>query len=62
MIVCYKCGKPIKRKVTSTIPSRLALQLGIDFPKSYHPTCFVKAGKEAAIESGKDGGAHEANT
>ena len=50
MIVCYHCGKQIKGKMVKHVPSNLHIQLGIDFIKSFHPSCYKKAGKEVGLE------------
>lgn len=48
MLTCYHCGKTIKGQYVQTSPSNLARNLGIDFPKAFHPACYQKAEKEAA--------------
>jgi len=53
MIVCFKCAKEIKGGMVTTSPSILEQQLGVDFPKSYHRECWVKAELEAADELGR---------
>jgi len=48
MTVCYECGKHIKGQAHFTNPSKMHVQLGIDFPKAFHPKCYVNAEKRAA--------------
>jgi hypothetical protein len=48
MFTCYQCGKLIRAKMVRTNPSILHCQLGLDFPKPYHPACYEKAEREAA--------------
>jgi len=48
MITCYRCAKQIKGAVVAYQPSILALQLRVDFAKSFHPACYAAAEKEAA--------------
>lgn len=50
MLTCYHCGKGIKGKVTRYVPPIIAIQLGADFCKSFHPDCYQKAEDEAAHE------------
>jgi hypothetical protein len=50
MIVCYRCGKPIKGKMVNQVPSILQIRLGLDFPKSFHPSCYQKTEAEAGKE------------
>ena len=45
---CYECGKAIKGKAVHIVPSNLAISLGKDFPRSYHPACYRKLGREAS--------------
>jgi len=46
-VSCYECGKAIKGKAVHVVPSNLSISLGTDFPRSYHPACYRKLGKEA---------------
>lgn len=50
MLTCYRCGKQIKGKVVHHVPSILAIRLGVDSQKAFHPVCYVQAEAEAAIE------------
>lgn len=52
MTACYQCGKEIKGNAISTFPSNFHINMG-DFPKSYHPSCYAKAQKEAEKELNK---------
>jgi hypothetical protein len=54
MYTCYGCSKQIKGKVTITSPPRLLVDLGIDFPKAFHPACYDKAEKQAAKELNRE--------
>ena len=42
MHTCYHCGKTIKGNLKHTYNS--------DFPRAYHPACYVLAGKAAALD------------
>ena len=48
MNTCYHCAKIIKGAIKHTIPSNIAISLGIDFPKAFHPACYIKAENDAA--------------
>jgi len=48
MNTCYRCAKTIKGAITHTIPPYISISLGIDFPKAFHPACYVKAENDAA--------------
>lgn len=50
MIVCFHCAKPIKGKMTVHQPARYLEALGVDFARSYHPSCYVRAEKQAEKE------------
>jgi hypothetical protein len=50
-IACFHCGKEIKGKRISTCPPLFLESLG-DFPKSFHPSCYVRAEQGAARELG----------
>jgi len=47
MLTCYECGKQIKGEVLHSDPPLYMIQLGIDFPKAFHPKCYKKAETEA---------------
>lgn len=47
-ITCYGCGRIIKGTVIKTNPPNISIRLGIDFPKSFHPTCYALSEVEAA--------------
>lgn len=46
-LTCHYCAKIIKGTVTHLFPSKLHIQLGIAFKKSYHPRCYEIAEKIA---------------
>ena len=46
-LACYACGKVITGKVVHIVPPNIAIQLGKDFPRSYHPACYRRAGGAA---------------
>jgi hypothetical protein len=50
MFACWKCGKVIKGKMVAVDPPNYVIQLGVDFPKKYHPKCYERQEKEAAEE------------
>jgi len=50
MLTCFKCAKIIKGRAVSTNPPRFLIQLGADFPKSFHPKCFVVYQREEDIK------------
>ena len=54
MTTCYTCAKLIKGKIVRTSPPIINVQLGIDFPKTYHPKCYEKAEREAAKQLGRE--------
>ena len=45
---CYACGKIIKKEAVRTIPPNYMIDLGLDFPKSWHRACYEK--NEAKLE------------
>ena len=50
MITCYRCAKTIKGTVTRHVPSLLAIQIGADFERAYHPACYERDEADAAEE------------
>ena len=51
-LVCYACEKAIRGTVLRTSPPRYLINLGLDFPRAYHPRCYARAEKLAAKELG----------
>lgn len=47
---CYRCGKAIKGQMIRTSPPVLLIELRIDFPKAFHPSCYANAEKEVGRE------------
>ena len=47
MITCFHCAKIIKGKAIFTNPPIYLIQLGVDFPKAFHPSCYAKAEQQA---------------
>jgi hypothetical protein len=58
---CWKCGKEIKGERIAYTPSLLAIRLGADFNKSYHPKCYEKEEEESEKELSKET-IHQNNT
>lgn len=56
-LACYQCGRVIKTgsQYVYVGSLRLLTDLGIDFPKSYHPRCYEIAERAAVRQL--DGGA-----
>lgn len=52
-LTCYRCAKVIKGQAVRHVPTILAVQLGADFEKAYHPGCYAKdeAEAEKAVKS-----------
>lgn len=58
MYTCYECGKSINGEVKHTGVINIARKTGwnpitkksmnLDFPKAWHPLCYVKANKAEA--------------
>ena len=46
---CYHCGKAISGDAVRTVPPNYMIDLGIDFPKSWHADCYAK--NEANLEA-----------
>ena len=47
-ITCWHCASLIQGDAIVTIPANYIIQLGIDFPKSWHRACYEK--NEAKLE------------
>lgn len=47
---CYRCAKVIKGQMIRTSPPILLIELGMDFPKTFHPACYKNAEQEAGRE------------
>lgn len=50
MYACFYCGRAIRRTVVHYNPPILAIRLGADFPRAYHPACYERAEREAGRE------------
>lgn len=53
MTTCAHCGKQIKGNAVRHVPTLMAIMLGIDTERSYHPACHVRA--ENAAYKAKQG-------
>ena len=49
-LTCYECGKIIKGEAHLHVPPNYLIALGVDFMRSYHPACHVKADNRAYAE------------
>ncbi len=47
---CYTCGRIIKGEAVFYNPPTYLRQLGVDFPKAFHPKCYEREEREAEKE------------
>ena len=58
MLTCYRCARPIKGECVHHVPPVLHERLGIDFCKTFHPSCYAKQEEEAGKELARKDTSH----